>query len=675
MRIRHRTYFLVFFIGLLLSVYSKSQAQTLDSTRIILLDDATITDRNLIIKPISLEFLDFDSLLFSGYTNLPEAMKMIPGVQVLSTGPGNNKPAIRGAFGNRLIILYDGLKFGNQQWQEEHGLGLGTMGISGIEVIKGPMSILYGSEAIAGVIKLKDELAPLPNTSVSELILKAETNGLGFGMEGGYKENKGRFWTRVRASVDNYADYSDGNNHRVLNSRYDAYRLKMSIGKLKGNRNSVTSFYSSLTRNGFLFKDLNSFAVEDSRWSRRMDENPSHFVILNMLNTTHSWYINESNKLSFKGAIRHNQRLENEGSGAISLNMSLFSQQYHLTWEHKIGTRNKITLSHLLNNDFNKNYGARVLVPDAHLFESNLAFVVHSELSKAWQWENGIGAGYKFIRTKKSGPDGPIPKEIGPFNKRAPYTNASSSIYFQAKSGFSFNAAIASGVRVPNLAELASEGLHEGFFTYEIGNPNLNNEKVVSINLGLELVKRKWSVGITPFVSRYFDYIFLAPTMEQWFGFPVYRYAQTDAFQYGGEARFDVQLIKNLRLNTSYSAMVSQTIDGRYLPYTPPQKVTPSLIYTFRHGIIGLKSMNLSADLYSGQNQLFTGELATPAYQLVNIGFQGNRRYKLCVVNYGITVKNLFNESYYDHLSRLKLFGLLNQGRSITFQVKIQRTK
>src|SRR5438034_3557949 len=93
----------------------------------------------------------------AGALNIADALSKLPGISQLNTGPAISKPVIRGLYGNRVLAVLSGLKFDNQQWQDEHGLGLNDVGIDRVEVIKGPVALLYGSEAIGGILNIIEE--------------------------------------------------------------------------------------------------------------------------------------------------------------------------------------------------------------------------------------------------------------------------------------------------------------------------------------------------------------------------------------------------------------------------------------------------------------------------------------------------------------------------------------
>jgi iron complex outermembrane receptor protein len=227
-------------------------------------------------------------------------------------------------------------------------------------------------------------------------------------------------------------------------------------------------------------------------------------------------------------------------------------------------------------------------------------------------------------------------------------------------------------VRIPNLAELSSDGLHEGIFTYEIGDPNLKNEQNLALNFNAAYQTKHFELWVSPFYNHFFNYVYLAPTNEDWFGFPIFRYKQQDATQYGAEAGISVKPADKMTIGLVYSGMIAKTKDNNNLPYTPAQKITGSLHYNFK--LNEQRSLHCFAqlDYYFAQNNTAPFELATPEYKLVSLGasttFNINKR--ICEI--AITESNLLNEAYYDHLSRFKNYGLLNIGRNITLSFKMK---
>lgn len=645
-----------------------------DTSSIKPIDPVTVTaykTEPVEVTSLNLILLSVDSLQKLGGFSINDLMAKTPGVSMLSTGVAIAKPVIRGAYGNRILILISGLKFDNQQWQDEHGLGINGIGLGRIELIKGPMSVLYGTEAMGGIVNLIEEDKAAQGFKESDVSIKFNSNTGGGLIQAGVRQNKGKTWSRLRIGAENHADYTDGNGNRILNSRFDGYYLKASAGFEGKNFSSANHFSSSFNRFGFIFNDIYTFITPDSRWSRNLNTNPNHLVFLNTLSSENRFDLKKGSKLNINAGIQSNQRMENEGSGAISLNMHLLTFQYLIRWELALGKNSKLVLSHLASIENNTNYGARKIVPDAWMQESNVSGYIEHRIGEHCVLENGIGVGQKWIRTQftpsVNGPD----KEIKPFSKFSPYYNVFTgiSLFKEKRINGKFNAA--TGVRIPNLAELSSDGLHEGVFTYEIGDPYLKNEQNLSFNFVLSSSHKFIDFYLTPFLNAYKNYVYLAPTTENWFGFPVYRYQQQNVNQYGAEAAINVRPIQNLQLGSAISGMQSKTQFGAYTPFLPATKISTSIQFklggTHKHSW----SAMVSSDYWMKQNRIFVNEIATPAYNLFNFGISGEMKRGTTQYQWSIAGNNVLNKAYYDHLSRFKYYGLNNIGRNISFQLKI----
>ena len=96
--------------------------------------------------------LNLNNLNYIKRLNFSNAIQEVPGLSIISTGPGISKPVIRGLSSNRVSVFNQYMRVENQQWGDEHGMELSGFGIESVEVIKGPMSVLYGSDAIGGVL-------------------------------------------------------------------------------------------------------------------------------------------------------------------------------------------------------------------------------------------------------------------------------------------------------------------------------------------------------------------------------------------------------------------------------------------------------------------------------------------------------------------------------------------
>jgi iron complex outermembrane receptor protein len=457
---------LLAFTCLLFSVLARSQdPDTLPAKDLSEIIITAFKDEAAITSPLNILPIKVDSLSRYGNYNLTDLLAKSPGVTMLTTGVAIAKPVIRGLYGNRVLILLSGLKFDNQQWQEEHGLGLSDLGLQKVELIKGPMSVLYGTEAIGGLINLIEEQKPDSIGKNSDCSLKFNSNTLGGLLQAGIRKNMGKNWYGLRLGIENNADYADGNGDRVLNSRFDGYYLKAAYGFQKKNWISDNHFMSSFNRFGFIFNDVYDFIEPDDRWSRKLTDFPAHFVLLNILSSENKIYLKDEAKLTINAGVQSNVRMENEGGGAISLNMHLFTAQYLAKWEKELSRGNRLILSTLGSFENNENYGSRKIIPDANMQEANLSIYYEMQPRPHFLLEYGVSVGEKWIKTfftpTVNGPD----KDIQPFDKFEPYWNAFTGISLFPAEHFNLKFNVATGVRIPNLAELSSDGLHEGIFT------------------------------------------------------------------------------------------------------------------------------------------------------------------------------------------------------------------
>lgn len=602
--------------------------------------------------------------------NLTDAISVLPGVNQFSSGIGISKPVIRGLYGNRILVLFSGLRFDNQQWQDEHGLGLNTMGISGVELIKGPMSLLYGTEAIGGVINILEEQAPPKGSTITEISTQLHSNTGGGDVQFGKLANFGKHWYRIRAGITAHSDYTDGNGNRVLNSRFNGTNLKATYGFTRKTWKSDNHYYFGYNRFGFVFNDKSSLMDVDNRWSRAL-AGPHHIVMLNVVSSINRFQLHKS-YWQLNMGFQSNLRSENEGGGELSLIMHLVSGQYAAKWNKQLNQKWFLVVANNSIVESNTNFGKRKIVPDAKTAESGLSMYL-KRAQKRIVLEAGLGAGIKHITTLETKTVNSLEKDILPFTQLRKFSNAMIGVSCNPRKYLNLKTNIATGVRAPNLAELSANGLHEGIYTYEIGNPQLKNERNVNGDVTLTFKKSFVQISTSGFYNHFNDYIYLEPTTAEWFGFPVYRFKQYDADIYGGELALQVNPPKNKRIQftLAYSSLVGRLNSGLYLPYMPANKWQPELRYELKTNKRWMAFCYMNASLVMSQNLLNPQEFETPSYQIYSAGLNVTRQTTKGDYVFNLVGKNLLNEAYYDHMSRYKNFGILDIGRNISIQLKI----
>ncbi|MBX2906686.1 MAG: TonB-dependent receptor [Taibaiella sp.] len=625
-------------------------------------NDTRFTSLN--IEPYSLQKIDERTPY-----NLSDGLAKIPGIWQMTTGNAISKPVIRGLYGNRILILLSGNRFGNQQWQDEHGLGLSQIGIDRVEVIRGPVSLLYGSEAMGGAVNIIEEV-PRDSGLTGDAGTRLYSNTMGTLTDAGIAWRRGNTWLRARAGAETHTDYSDGNDTRVLNSRNSGYYGKLGMGWRRGRWTQENSYNFSYNQFGFILDGLNTFFSADERRSRAYG-GPHHNVLLNVFNSQNTIRLPHST-LQVNAGMQSNIRKEDEGGGQISLDIRQLSALESARWQKSLSKHTTAVISQQLTAEWNRNYGPRILIPDANTVENNLSGYISTRPGR-WVVELGAGANNKSITTFRTKALNSPGEAVQPFAQNRTTATGMLGLAYNANEWLILKTNTATGLRAPNLAELSANGLHEGFYRYEIGDPNLLTELNLNTDFTIE-ANHEWVFAtLSAYYNTFHDYVYLAPTTENYFSFPVYRYRQQNATLAGGEAALTLSppQARQWSLTGSYARVQGTLANGQPMPFIPAGKFTGTLRWekSFQHRISNA-FVSPEYVFSSPQNHPGQFETATPAYYLVNFNAgitisAPSGRWVL-----GVSGINLTNAAYYDHLSRLKYYNLLNTGRNISFSVR-----
>jgi iron complex outermembrane recepter protein len=617
---------------------------------------------NIVQMPLS-------TLNKSGYYNLSDAISSLPGVSQLTTGPAISKPVIRGLYGNRIQVTLNGIRFDNQQWQDEHGLGLSDVGVDRVEVIRGPASVLYGSDAIGGVVNIIDEKPAAVNTTVNDLTAKLYANTYGLALSYGRARSSEQRWKKYRIGFDNHADYSDGNGERVLNSRFASYNFKTGWGRTRSDRVRATTLMVSHSMFGFVFDSLNR-KTEDARISRSFD-GPHHAVSFAQLSSESTIYKADA-EFKINAGLISNLRLEDEGGGGISLSMLLNSLNAAGQFT-RFATNGELTAGMATFFQTNTNFGGRVIIPDAINGELSF-FSLYKRRFSHIMLEGGLRYDLKYIETFATrnlnviGNDSPT-EEILPFAKLYHAFNFSLGATYAMMDNFHLKAIASTGFRPGNLAELSSNGLHEGTLRWEIGSPHAKLERNLNLEGSLNYHSPSLRTSVSIYRNAFQNFFFLAPDGSEFFGFQVYHFRQRDAQLQGGELSFEWDPHIHIGLEGSYSFIDASMSNGGHLPFIPANKVNGEIRFNLNPmGRVLNPSFSLGGNYAFDQTHPAEFETKTADYFLLNCAFN----FSWNNINAGVSGRNILNENYYDHLSRYKYYGIANMGRSVMLMIKLK---
>ncbi len=326
----------------------------------------------------------------------------------------------------------------------------------------------------------------------------------------------------------------------------------------------------------------------------------------------------------------------------------------------------------------NQNKASELLIPDYDASE----FGLFAYAKKSWEsttFNFGARFDYRNINGVEMQEDGAA--KFNNFNNN--FSNVSGALGFtkEFNEHFNFKANLGSAFRSPNIAELSSDGVHEGTFRYERGNNNLSPENSYYGDLAFEFNNNTVSASIGAFNNYINNFIFSSQLNNETIlvdteTLPVYRFIQANANLSGLEASLTLHPAELLHFENSFSYTrgINRATDNP-LPFIPAAMLRNEL--RLEPEVKGLKSTYFSLALENafGQNRVDNFETPSSGYSLVNLGIGTTFILGKQPLRVNISANNLFDKAYYDHLSRFKpgrldeaqpTMGYYNQGRNLS---------
>lgn len=612
---------------------------------------------------MKVEHESMKSLQQKGTATLIEGLATIPGISQISTGTSIGKPVIRGLSGNRVLVYSQGVRVENQQFGDEHGLGLNDAGVESVEIIKGPASLLYGSDALGGVLYFNPEKFAKSNTFEGDFSQKLFSNTLGSNSTLGLKSSSENWKYLVRGSYNVHSDYKIADGNRVTNTRYNETDLKTGIGY-------SNSIFSTVFRYNFNKLDLGipekGIAEQTSSTTT---EYPKQAVANHLLSLNSTLFFNTS-KLDIDLGFISNNRSEFEDSDVANLNMKLNTLNYDLKYHLPKAGKLESIFGIQGMAQTNVNSGMEYLIPNAKTNDFGLFGTSN------YEWNSSIlQAGIRFDNRNISTESYGILGDEGSFEAVAKnYNSFNCSLGYKTNftKEFTFRVNVASGFRAPNLAELTSNGVHEGANRYEIGNSNLSTEQNMQTDLNLEYQNSHFEFFAKGFYNKIKNYIYLNPSPITISGYDVFNYFQTDAKLYGGEfgIHFHPHPLDWLHFESSFETVTGEKQNREFLPLIPANNWNNSLRAEFKIKNWlkdGFATLNVSNTF--DQKKVSGFETYSEGFTLVNLGIGGQINIGKTHFIFNINGNNLFNKNYISHLSRLKNESIPNIGRNIVLGI------
>ncbi len=678
-------------------------------------------------SPIPTSVIDHTRLNQTSASNIVDAIAHTPGVAQITTGAAISKPVVRGLGYNRVITLNNGAKQEGQQWGDEHGIEIDEFSVDRAEIIKGPGSLLYGSDAMAGVINFlaPDPIAEGHITGLATASYQTNNHQQGYSFQNAGNLNGFNWLARGTRKVA--GDYQNRYDGRVYNSGFNEWDANGYVGLNK------SWGYSHLTFSTFNQRLGLTEGTRDPKTGRFVKDVPSGDSTLSVPVTdgdlrgyglavpqqqinhlrigTDNSFILGSDGARIGLQVSYQQNLRREyGNVADPAETSLYFQlrtvDYSLRYflAEKNGWNLTVGTSGL--HQQNRNLGQEFLIPAYRVSEGGV-FAVGKKTIGALDISGGLRYDIRRISADQLLLDGNERPSADPTAETkfpgfvSTFRNYSGSLgaAYNLNEKLTVKGNLSRGFRAPNIAELGSNGKHEGTIRYEIGNENLAAETSLQVDAGVSYVTDHVRFSADAFENSIDNYIFTrrlltasgADSLRD--GTGAYKYEQGKARLVGGEVSLDLHPhpLDWLHFENSFSMVRAEQLNvdqaQRYLPFIPGDRLQSELRANFRRQ--GKRIANPYARVQLehtfAQNRYFSAfdtETATPGYTLINAGIgtdlanaQGKTLFSLY-----LTANNLFDVGYQSHLSRLKYAdynvangrtGVFNQGRNVSVRLVV----
>jgi len=697
----------------------KSFAQVSDSELIEdeqLIEEVIISGTTKSIEnkeTVSEEFLNQN---FSG--SLIQSLQNVAGINTMNIGSGTSKPIIRGLGFNRVVVALNSSKHEGQQWGADHGLEVDAFSPESVELIKGTATIEYGSDAVGGVLNIKNNLIPQKNsfTGKATLLGRSVNNTIGTAFE--LKHRKDKFFYKFKASYLDYGDFKTPtdtivyltrkipiHNRRLKNTAGKEWSVFGQIGYVEENYHSIWTISNNQAKAGFFpgshgIPDLTR--LQDDKNSRNIEyphQQANHFMIQN----EHKWYFEQS-ELFVDIAFQHNHRQEKsefhthyfnqsppEKNSDVELDFSLNTFSGNTKYTHFWSDKHKTDLGLQVQLQENTIRGYNFLLPEYKRNNYGIFALHHYRFSDRTRLNIGFRYDYSTISIKEYYDnilydyltDKNYSADLAhTYALRSPelskkFSNFNSKIgaLYSLNSNLDFAINLGSSFRNPTAIELGANGVHHGSFRHEKGDQNLNPEKGYNIDFQITYSRNNFNFNLSPYLYYFTNYIYLRPTgvfsILPHSG-QLYQFSQTEALLTGLELETEYSIGKfNTELVLEY--IYNQQLKKEYpLPFTPPLNVFAKVNYSLPEQSKWFENARfyLSGKYFAQQNRIAQNEEITPSSLVFGAGFSADFNLGKFKPKLTLSAQNIFDTQYYSHMSFYRTLEIPEQGRNI--QIMIQ---
>ncbi|MEO6948390.1 MAG: TonB-dependent receptor [Ginsengibacter sp.] len=646
-------------------------------------------------------------------SNIIDAIAKVPGISAVTTGPNVSKPFIRGLGFNRILTLYDGVRQEGQQWGDEHGIEVDENTVEKVEVIKGPASLIYGTDAVAGVVNMIPANPPAKGKIIGNIYNQYQTNNRLIENSATIAGHTNDFtWggTFSHKLATNYQNKYDG---RVYNTGFAETDFSGNAGISKswgysrvgisifddlqeipdGKRDSATRKFTKLIAEENDIRQIVSDKELESYKISNVHQHVQHYRIYN----TNNFLLGSGRlalNLSYQKSVRREYENPEANIAGLFLDLKTYGYDAKYYFHESAGFSVTAGANGMYQNN-NVDKGTEFIIPSYNQFDIG-PFIY----AKKTVGELEIAGGLRYDVRNFDGKDLYVGKP-GSLNEGKPVYGADIngadqlfSAYKHTFSGYSgsfglaykidnnwnVKANIGRGYRAPNISEISSNGVHPGTNIYQIGNPDFKPEFNVQQDLGITYNSTHLTISADIFNNDIQNYIYneklanvngtdsvIVP------GNQTFKYVAAKANLYGGEFTIDIHPhpLDWLHFENSLSVVYGSNkgVNGKisskakYLPFIPPLHTMSELRGNFKkiNNHFSNAYIKFQLEIYAAQNRVYlenNTETPTPGYQLFNFGMGTDITNKKgnALFNVSLACNNILDIAYQSNLNRLKYF-------------------
>jgi len=641
------------------------------SKKILELEEIVVTgnlNANKEKIPFAIETIKKEDLFKSGKISLAENLASIPGVSYSSNGPAATKPVIRGLTNTNIVFLNNGIKAENFQFSSNHSFISDEFSAKKIEVIKGPFSLIYGSDAVGGVINVIAENPAPENTIIANVNSQYNSNTEGYVNNLNARVSGKKWFGGVQATNKTHRDYEDGDDKQVDNTRFRETNAGANLGYRTSFGNFNLTYDYALPEYGVTNQKSIVFVNDDNRiprdWFQRLENH--QFALKNKI------FIS-NNTLDVDFGYQKNIRQgisDSTNPNMLFAEMDLRTFSYNAKYTIN-ATKNKLIVGFNganIENDANDFYKNSNPMPDAKINDIGVFAVNDFSVNE----KANIYSGIRYDnRTMTSTPF--VSSGLTKYTVNNDYSSFSGSVGSTYKlENHLFKLNIASGFRSPNISELSQNGIHQNRF--ERGDLNLEAQRNYQFDFNYHFHLKNIVFDFSPFYNSVNNYIYIVQTTENApiGGGIIWQYIQNDANLYGMEFSLDYHPLTWLGIHTNYTWTKGELKNGGYLSQIPQNRLVAELKFEKEKlGFFNKPSFTINYTNFQHQKDLGQLETYSQSYNLVNLNVGSEISISKQKINWYVAANNLFDEVYIDHLSAFKPLNLNNIGRNIVFGLNI----